>query len=147
MVEQAALSKADHQLTLPLLLHYSKALSPCGSQWPPSWKPVLWPCVQSRGPDIDLHQRVPCIPTSPLLCCGRSRWTQRDNYKPVYPPFFFLSLPICTCLLVGIFKKGVRPQRQVGNYLTLSWTHHSLPKGRQLSHRKLTLWLIKKRSK
>lgn len=72
-------------------------------------------CSQSRGPDIDLHQRVPCRPTSPLLCCGRPRWTQRGDYKPVYP-FFLGSLPIYTCLLVGIFEKVLRTRRQVGNW-------------------------------
>lgn len=40
---------------------------------------------------------------------------------------FFASLLLRTCWLVGLFRKGVRPQRQVGNYLTLNWTHHLLP--------------------
>lgn len=42
-------------------------------------------CSPTRGPDIDLHQRASHIPASPLLCCGRSSWPQRDDYMSVYP--------------------------------------------------------------
>lgn len=66
-------------------------------------------------------------------------WALKETIISLYT--LFASLLICTCLLVVIFRKGVRPQRQVGNYLTLNWTRHSLPRGRQLSHRKWTLWL------
>lgn len=63
----------------------SKTLSPRGPSMAPFMQvSFMTLCSQSRGPDIDLHQRVPCIPRSPLLCFGRSRWTQRDNSEPVY---------------------------------------------------------------
>lgn len=42
-------------------------------------------CSPTRGPDIDLHQRASHIPASPLLCCGRPSWPQRDDYMSGYP--------------------------------------------------------------